>query len=118
LDASRALVVTRQLGGRGLDFPNASKLFVVSPRSNYQETMQEVARIRSRQSASKTATIVYYADTAEEAKARRLGKYLQHAKYGENALFDVVGVPNDAYELRPYERIQLNVEEYLPGHNL
>jgi superfamily II DNA or RNA helicase len=40
-----ALVMTRDLGGRGLDFPAAESVLFVSPRSNYQTVAQEIARI-------------------------------------------------------------------------
>lgn len=91
--ATGALVITRELGGRGLDFPSAARVVVASPRSNHQALAQELARIRSRKRTPKTAVITYFADTQEQAKARRLGSHLAAETFGASALFDVAGMP-------------------------
>jgi superfamily II DNA or RNA helicase len=110
---SGALVITRALGGRGLDFPNAQRAVMVSPRSNYQTVAQELARIRSRHDAPKEAKVLYYEGTEEEAKARRLGSFLKSERYGEHALFEVIGLPSDSYRLEPFESRNLRNEESL-----
>jgi len=108
-----ALVITRELGGRGLDFPSAAQVVVASPRSNYQAVAQELARIRSRRSRPKTAVITYYADTEEQAKARRLGGHLALETYGTSALFEVTDVPPDTYKLDAFEGRTLVYQESL-----
>jgi superfamily II DNA or RNA helicase len=65
-----SLVITRELGGRGLDFPTAASACLISPRSNHQAVAQEFARIRSRTSDPKEVLVLYFQQTEEEAKAR------------------------------------------------
>lgn len=96
VDCTCSLVITRELGGRGLDFPNAQRVHVISPRSNYQAMSQELARIRSRKSAPKSVTISYYEGTEEEYKALRLGLHLKRAKFGKDHLFQVNGIPGES----------------------
>jgi superfamily II DNA/RNA helicase len=98
-DATTALVLTRELGGRGLDFPNASRAFLFSPRSNHQAVAQELARIRSRRGSLKPATVIYYESTEEAAKAHRLGLSLRHQRYEGKALFNIGDLPADDYRL-------------------
>lgn len=108
-----ALVITRELGGRGLDFPSAARVLLVSPRSNYQAVAQELARIRSRFMKPKEAVIFYYEGTEEAAKGRRLGVNLRRDRYGDNHLFTVADLP-PAFELDPFESRNLRNEESLP----
>jgi superfamily II DNA or RNA helicase len=104
------LVITRELGGRGLDFPNAARAIIVSPRSNYQAVAQELARIRSRQESPKEAYVFYYEKTEEAAKARRLGEHLRRDRYGSHHLFTVIDLPAK-FELEPFESRNLRFEE-------
>jgi superfamily II DNA or RNA helicase len=107
-----ALVMTRELGGRGLDFPSAARVVLVSPRSNYQAVAQELARIRSRFANQKEAMVFYYERTEEAAKGRRLGVNLRRDNYGGEALFAVTGLP-PKFELDPFESRNLRNEESL-----
>lgn len=107
-----ALTMTRDLGGRGLDFPDAESAAFVSPRSNYQTVAQEVARIRSRARALKSATFLFYVGTEEQAKAERLASRLQADRYLGHSLFELEGVP-DKFELEGFESRNLAFEESL-----
>jgi superfamily II DNA/RNA helicase len=114
-DDSCALVMTRDLGGRGLDFPSAARVLLVSPRSNYQTVAQEVARIRSRNASPKQGLIFYYEDTEEAAKGYRLGQHLRLDRYGGHALFQVTDRP-PKLDLDAFESSNLRNEESLvPG---
>jgi superfamily II DNA or RNA helicase len=111
-----ALVMTRDLGGRGLDFPSAARVILVSPRSNYQTVAQELARIRSRNASAKDALIYYYDQTEEAAKGRRLGANLSRDKYGGHRLFEVTDLPPH-FDLDAFESRNLrNEESLIPGH--
>jgi superfamily II DNA or RNA helicase len=106
-----ALVMTRDLGGRGLDFPQADSVLLLSPRSNYQTVAQELARIRSRRSITKDTAVLFYERTAETAKASRLAEHLIHRnRYGDMKLFDVVNAP-EPIDLDPFDRQHLYLEE-------
>lgn len=111
-----ALVLTRDLGGRGLDFPSASRAILVSPRSNHQTVAQELARIRSRNSDPKTALIYYFDETEEAAKGHRLGAALRADRYGGYHLFDVQTLPPKV-ELKKFESRNLRNEESLVPQN-
>lgn len=111
-----AFVITRDLGGRGLDFPQAESVLLLSPRSNYQTVAQELARIRSRRSEPKNAAVLYYSRTAETAKAARLAEHLVHDhRYGEFPLFETLEAPQ-ALDLDDPDRRHLYVEEALADH--
>lgn len=84
-----ALVLTRDLGGRGLDFPSAARVILISPRSNHQTVAQELARIRSRRQNPKEAIIFYYSGTEETGKANRLAAKLAADQYEGQHLFDI-----------------------------
>jgi len=107
-----ALVLTRDLGGRGLDFPQAARVILISPRSNHQTVAQELARIRSRTNDRKQAVVFYYADTEEAAKANRLAVTLRADRYGDHHLFDIPEPPPKA-ELTDFESRNLRNEESL-----
>jgi superfamily II DNA or RNA helicase len=116
-DEQLALIITRELGGRGLDFPNAGAAVLVSPRSNYQAVAQELARVRSRQKQTKEATVLYYSNTEEEAKARRLGEHLRGERFGNEALFEVTDLPG-RFPLERFESVNLRHEESLDYRTL
>lgn len=61
--------MTRDLGGRGLDFPNARYMVLYSPKSDFTSVDQEICRIRSNRQDTKPIYLLYYASTAEELKA-------------------------------------------------
>jgi hypothetical protein len=106
------LVITRDLGGRGLDFPSAETAVLISPRSNYQAVAQELARIRSRRGAPKTATVLYYEDTTESSKASRLARHLMRdQRFGSRDLFEVSGAPKPVAAEDPLERAHAVLEE-------
>lgn len=96
---AHVLVMTRDLGGRGLDFPEVSTAVLVSPRANYQAVAQELARIRSRRESPKTTTVLFYEATTEAAKALRLGDKLEKEhRYLGSTMFAVGGLPEVAEE--------------------
>jgi reverse gyrase len=89
------LVMTRELGGRGLDFPDVQTAAVLSPRSQYQAVAQELARIRSRRQQPKGTFVFYYTQTAETAKAKRLAQHLARDNvYRATKLFDIEAAPD------------------------
>jgi superfamily II DNA or RNA helicase len=107
-----ALVMTRDLGGRGLDFPAAESVLFVSPRSNYRTVAQEIARIRLRAGAVKESTIYFYAGTEEQAKAQRLAAHMQARTFRDANLFELADPP-EAVELRDFESRDMAYEESL-----
>lgn len=115
---TKALVLTRELGGRGLDFPLASRVVLFSPRSSYQTVAQELARIRSRMSDQKHALIVYYDKTEERAKAYRLATHLGTQVYEGKKLFSVDDAPTDTYVMSAIERRLARFEESIPEYNM
>ena len=104
--------MTREPGGRGLDFPEARSAAFVSPRSNYQAVAQEVARIRSRPRSPKESIFFYYIGTEEQAKARRLADHLRTHRYQGQQLFELERVP-EAFDLETFESRNLVFEESL-----
>jgi len=112
-NSDTALIITRQLGGRGLDFPNAKKVVMVSPRSDYQTVAQELARIRSRKGSIKNALILYYQNTAETVKAERLSAHLRHSQFRDQPLFSISNAPKSAYSLAYFDSRHLRLEESL-----
>jgi len=92
---AEVLVMTRELGGRGLDFPEVQTAALLSPRSQYQAVAQELARIRSRRQRTKRTFVFYYTKTTEAAKARRLGQHLARDNvYRGIPLFEVATAPH------------------------
>jgi superfamily II DNA/RNA helicase len=63
-----ALVVTRQLFGRGFDLPEADSAIFFSPKRDERTMWQEALRIRSRVGNRKDVYIFYFAWTTEAAK--------------------------------------------------
>jgi hypothetical protein len=104
--------MTRDLGGRGLDFPAAESVLFVSPRSNHQTVAQEIARIRSCAGAVKESTIYFYAESEEQAKAQRLAAYMQAQTFRDANLFELADPP-EAVELRDFESRSMAYEESL-----
>ncbi len=115
---AKALVLTRELGGRGLDFPLASRVVLFSPRSNYQTVAQELARIRSRTSDQKQALIIYYDATEERAKSYRLATRLGTQEYEGKKLFSVDNAPTNSYVLSTIERQLARFEESFPEYGV
>jgi superfamily II DNA or RNA helicase len=110
-----ALVITRDLGGRGLDFPAADTALLLSPRTNYQTVAQELARIRSRRGQPKEVTVLYYEETTEALKAFRLADHLvRDNRYGSHVLFEVTGVPEEVTPSDEFERAHVTLEESVP----
>ncbi len=111
---AEVLVMTRELGGRGLDFPDVQTAVLLSPRSQYQAVAQELARIRSRRQLIKQGFVFYYANTTETAKARRLATHLLHDNlYRGQKLFDITGFPS-AEAIPHRELAHLVNEESIP----
>jgi superfamily II DNA or RNA helicase len=108
-----ALVITRELGGRGLDFPQAASACLISPRSNHQAVAQEFARIRARESDKKEVLVLYFDRTEEEAKAARLAERLRRERYGGTQLFEVIDAPRQRFPLEWFESRNLRNEEAL-----
>jgi superfamily II DNA/RNA helicase len=79
------LVVTRKLGGRGFDLPQAMYVVFYSPKQDADIMWQEILRIRSMKKLPKDAYILYYKETKEEDKMKRLEKEM--AKKPESFLF-------------------------------
>jgi superfamily II DNA or RNA helicase len=115
--SSSLLAITRELGGRGLDFPGAGGAALLSPRSNNQAVAQELARIRSRFGSQKSAIILYYAETAEEFKAHNLGSALAALRFGERRLFDVEDLPPPRDIDSALERAALRYDEGLEARS-
>jgi ERCC4-related helicase len=76
-DPSGALVMTRRLGGRGFDFPQADYAVFYSPKQEEAVMWQELLRFRSSRRTTKDAYILYYAGTVERDKASRLCEAMQ-----------------------------------------
>jgi hypothetical protein len=111
--AAQILVITRDLGGRGLDFPSVATAIALSPRANYRTVAQELARIRSRRDDTKEATLLFYEGTTEALKAFRLAFHLEHDNtYRGQKLFEVLGSPSRT-DLPTRETAHLAVEESL-----
>jgi len=68
----RVLLITRDLGKRGLDFPMASSLVLCSPKSSWRTMDQEMCRTRSNREKEKRVYVLFYERTYEEAKLRRV----------------------------------------------
>jgi superfamily II DNA or RNA helicase len=81
---SDVLLMTRDLGKRGLDFPFAKSLTLVSPKSSPLVMDQELCRTRGqrRHRRAKTVYVLFYRETYEEEKMRRvLGKLVDIRLY-------------------------------------
>jgi superfamily II DNA or RNA helicase len=68
------LLMTRDLGKRGLDFPMARSLVLCSPKSSSRVMDQELCRTRGQRKdrISKIVHVLYYGGTYEEEKMRRI----------------------------------------------
>ena len=69
---SNVLLVTRRTGGRGFDIPEADYAIFYSPKEEERTMWQEVLRIRSMRRHVKNVYVLFYKNTAEEAKKARL----------------------------------------------
>lgn len=68
------LVMTRELGKRGIDFPNANSLILISPKSSPLTMDQELCRTRGQRHhrEAKPVYVLFYESTYEEEKLRRV----------------------------------------------
>ncbi len=66
------LIITRTTGKRGLDLPAADYALVYSPKEDEYVMWQELSRIRSTLARGKDSYILYYENTAEAQKLKRL----------------------------------------------
>ncbi len=86
----RLLLMTRDLGKRGLDFPMAKILVLVSPKSSERTMDQELCRTRGqrRDTKPKQVFVLFYQATYEEEKMMRVLKELIQLKmYGKFSKF-------------------------------
>ena len=75
--ARTILVMTRDLGKRGVDFPMARSLIVCSPKSSSTTMDQELCRTRSIAGGQqKQVYLLFYANTYEEEKLRSVLRQL------------------------------------------
>ncbi|HWO34925.1 MAG TPA: hypothetical protein VNO32_39545, partial [Candidatus Acidoferrum sp.] len=76
--ARDVLLMTRDLGKRGLDFPMARSLILYSPKSSARTMDQELCRTRGQRKdrTSKQVYVLFYGNTYEEEKMRRILGYL------------------------------------------
>lgn len=72
------LLMTRDLGKRGLDFPLAKSLTLLSPKSSALVMDQELCRTRGQRwrRTTKTVYVLFYKETYEEEKMRRVVRKL------------------------------------------
>ncbi len=68
----QVLVMTRDLGKRGLDFPMAASLILYSPKSSPLVMDQELCRTRGQRWRSKPVYVLFYSDTYDELKMCRV----------------------------------------------
>jgi hypothetical protein len=66
------LILSRQLFGRGMDFPESDVAFFYSPKSNYRTIWQEALRIRGTVIKPKKCFILFYSWTSEASKFTKL----------------------------------------------
>lgn len=71
-DDSQVLIMTRETGKRGLDLPIADYAIFYSPKSDEYAMWQELSRIRSTVVREKPTYLLFYADTTEEVRVRKL----------------------------------------------
>jgi|GEM_PF-5820646 len=71
-DEEGVLVLTRNLGGRGFDFPQANYAIFYSPKEDESVMWQEMLRIRSCRRNVKDVYVLYYTGTTERDKAQAL----------------------------------------------
>ena len=66
--------MTRDLGKRGLDFPMARTLILFSPKGSARVMDQELCRTRGQRKdgTNKIVYVLYYGETYEEEKMRRV----------------------------------------------
>lgn len=75
--------ITRQLGGRGLDFPFARFAVLFSPQADVDSVNQETCRIRSNRADTKPVYLFFYSSTSEEEKASALINGLAQIRHGK-----------------------------------
>jgi superfamily II DNA or RNA helicase len=114
--ARDVLLMTRDLGKRGLDFPMARSLVLCSPKSSVRTMDQELCRTRGQRKdrTSKPVYVLFYGDTYEKEKMRRvLGKLVEISMYEKFRKFTLS--PRWSKWLR--ERSPLTMPEYLSAVN-
>jgi len=104
--------MTRDLGKRGLDFPMARSLVLCSPKSSALTMDQELCRTRGQRKdrASKPVYVLFYGDTYEEEKMRRvLRKLVEISMYEKFRKFTL----SARWSKWLRERSPLTMPEYL-----
>jgi hypothetical protein len=110
--ARDVLLMTRDLGKRGLDFPMAQSLVLCSPKSSARTMDQELCRTRSQRKDRpiKSVYVLFYGDTYEEEKMRRvLRKLVEISMYEKFRKF----VLSPRWSKWLGERSPLTMPEYL-----
>ena len=110
--ARDVLLMTRDLGKRGLDFPMARSLVLCSPKSSALTMDQELCRTRGQRKdrASKPVYVLFYGDTYEEEKMRRvLRKLVEISMYEKFRKFTL----SARWSKWLRERSPLTMPEYL-----
>jgi superfamily II DNA or RNA helicase len=69
---SSLLLMTRYMGSKGFDVPEADYAVFYSPKDEEQVMWQEISRIRSTRKDPKEVFLLYYRKTGEEDKLNRL----------------------------------------------
>jgi superfamily II DNA or RNA helicase len=110
--ARDVLLMTRDLGKRGLDFPMARSLVLCSPKSSSRVMDQELCRTRGQRKdrISKMVHVLYYGGTYEEEKMRRVVTQLISMRmYGKYQKYNL----SSAWSKWLNKRAALNMLEYL-----
>lgn len=110
--ARDVLLMTRDLGKRGLDFPMARSLVLYSPKSSVRTMDQELCRTRGqrRDRGNKPVYVLFYAGTYEEEKMRRvLGELVKILMYEKFQKFTL----SRRWDKWLCERSPLTMPEYL-----
>jgi ERCC4-related helicase len=110
--ARDVLLMTRDLGKRGLDFPMARSLLLYSPKSSARTMDQELCRTRAqrRDRSNKPVYVLFYGNSYEEEKMRRvLGQLVEILMYGKFRKFTL----SQRWSKWLRERSPLTIPEYL-----
>jgi len=110
------LLMTRDLGKRGLDFPMARSLVLCSPKSSSRTMDQELCRTRGQRKDrnTKTVYVLFYGDTYEEEKMRRvLGELVEICMYEKFHKFTL----SRRWSTWLHERRALTMPQYLSAAN-
>src|SRR5207244_12251621 len=110
--ARDVLLMTRDLGKRGLDFPMARSLLLYSPKSSPRTMDQELCRTRGqrRDRSNKPVYVLFYGKSYEEEKMRRvLGQLVEILMYGKFRKFTL----SQRWSKWLHKRSPLTMPEYL-----